>query len=294
MARAKTPASVPAQDLRTALERLSELQPAEASQLVMRIVGASEGLRMASTSNRVYEIMLLRELKERKAHEALGVTWEEFCTRQLGRPRRTVDDDIQSLNALGEEFMLVADNLSLGRRALQALRRLPDDERPKVLESGEIEIDGRRVPLDPEHKDEIRDLLDTIVAGQEELKKQIELGRQQLEEREDEVAALAKRVKELEGARPEGITEFDTVCAKIWILLGKAVDLLLDEAAPPTPESAAKWIRQWKAPMDDLRSYAFNYPKSYELDPETFDVEHADEIDREIADAERKALDGGE
>lgn len=178
---------------------------AEAMKDAARLIGVAQGLDLGGRSSQVYTILAIQQIKDHKAYRAYGMNWETFCLEVLGRPRTSVDEDLRNLSVFGQEFMETAERISLGRAAMRALRRLPDDARPRVLPSGELEVGEHRVPLDAEHRDQIEDLLEQVVDGQKRLEERIQKGEEQLAAKEEalaqkdrEVAEREEQIKELE------------------------------------------------------------------------------------------------
>ena len=46
----------------------------------------------------------LREIRENKHYRALGLTWEEFCSRHTGIDRKTADRIVERLEEFGEAY----------------------------------------------------------------------------------------------------------------------------------------------------------------------------------------------
>lgn len=105
----------------------------------------------------------LKKVKDSKVYKDLpGIgTWESFCN-QLGKSRRSVDDQLQSLDIMGEEFLARACQFSVGYKDLRKLR--------KRITDGEISIDdktviiaGEQIPLDPDHTEDIEAAIESIL-----------------------------------------------------------------------------------------------------------------------------------
>jgi hypothetical protein len=202
------------------------------------MAGAADAFRFTHVSTRVYELLTLQAIREHRAYESLDMTWEQFCTQVLGRSRRAVEEDLATLEQLGEDFMRVAQQLGLGRDALRALRRLPADARPRVLPSGEIEIGGERVSIDD--RDSVIDLIDELVQSRVKMQQQIEEGVKQL-------ADLSSRIEELE-RRPK----YESTASEAPEIEGRLLQAcrLLSQA----------WqLIQDEEPTDALRSLVMHY-----------------------------------
>jgi hypothetical protein len=74
------------------------------------------------------------ELKDSLGNWRHVATWEDFCDC-IGFSRRKVDEDLQNLNLLGEDFLETSQRLGLGYREMRKLRKLPEDARAEIVEA---------------------------------------------------------------------------------------------------------------------------------------------------------------
>ena len=129
-----------------------------------KLIGQMQAFDTISKFTVTGHTVLMRQMKESKAYKGMKVptaegvietinTFEQLC-EALGTSRRKVDEDIQNLNVLGEEFMESAQRLGLGYRDFRRLRALPEDDRALIIE-------GEKVGNDP---DALKDLLEELAA----------------------------------------------------------------------------------------------------------------------------------
>ncbi|WP_440053344.1 hypothetical protein ACSLBF_10385 [Pseudoalteromonas sp. T1lg65] len=114
----------------------------------------------------VASLRLLQKAKETKAYKGLTyvgengkvatvATWDEYCSKKLNIPRRTVDDRLVNLQQFGEEFFEHSQRMQLGYRDLRALRQLPEEEQQLVIESEAVETGD---------KEAVKELIDELKA----------------------------------------------------------------------------------------------------------------------------------
>ena len=140
----------------------------------------------------VKENKLYRNLKDAKnphGAEKLSGTWEEFCGL-LGRSVDQVDRDIANLTAFGEEALESMSRMGIGYRELRQFRRLPEDQKSALIE---VAKEGDKTAL--------LDLAEEMIAKhareKEELKTDLEISRQMLAEKKEELGTMRNEKEEL-------------------------------------------------------------------------------------------------
>ncbi|HBR4996314.1 TPA: hypothetical protein L9X46_004262 [Klebsiella pneumoniae] len=140
----------------------------------------------------VKENKLYRNLKDAKnphGAEKLSGTWEEFCGL-LGRSVDQVDRDIANLTAFGEEALESMSRMGIGYRELRQFRRLPEDQKSALIE---VAKEGDKTAL--------LDLAEEMIAKhareKEELKTDLEISRQMLAEKKEELGTMRTEKEEL-------------------------------------------------------------------------------------------------
>lgn len=109
------------------------------------ILGMVKAFDFAQKLLTVSTLKLLSQVKETKQFKELDFydnngncrrvgTWEEFCL-MCGLTRQKVDEDLQNLNTLGEDFLETSQRLGLGYRDLRKLRKLPEDARAEIVDA---------------------------------------------------------------------------------------------------------------------------------------------------------------
>ncbi|MCF0377385.1 hypothetical protein L0F44_04945 [Klebsiella pneumoniae] len=140
----------------------------------------------------VKENKLYRNLKDAKnphGAEKLSGTWEEFCGL-LGRSVDQVDRDIANLTAFGEEALESMSRMGIGYRELRQFRRLPEDQKSALIQ---VAKEGDKTAL--------LELAEEMIAKhaleKEELKTDLEISRQMLAEKKEELGTMRNEKEEL-------------------------------------------------------------------------------------------------
>jgi hypothetical protein len=90
----------------------------------------------------------LKELRERRLHDALGLNWEEFCRNHLGISRSQADKLIQRLDEFGGDYFRLSELMRISPATYRSISGSVSDQH--------IEIGGERVPIVPENGQRIR------------------------------------------------------------------------------------------------------------------------------------------
>src|SRR4029077_1781246 len=138
-----------------------------------------------------------REIRDNKLFTALGLTWEEFCSRHAGVDFRTADRIVERLEEFGAAYF----NLS----QLMPIQPAGYRELASNVTGNTLELDGQKIPITPEHAPQ-------IIEAVRELRSRLE--REQSKTRVP-FSALMSRLdlchSELAGAVRRGIGDSDRV-----------------------------------------------------------------------------------
>ncbi|EEB6040638.1 hypothetical protein KOM24_004349 [Salmonella enterica] len=139
----------------------------------------------------VKENKLYRALKGKKTPDGqeLSGTWDEFC-RLLGKSSQHIDEELLNLRVLGEEALESMSRMGIGYRELRQSRRLPEDQKSALIE---VAKEGDKTAL--------LELAEEMIAKhakeKEDLKTDLEISRQTLAEKKDEISILKDQADEL-------------------------------------------------------------------------------------------------
>lgn len=146
-----------------------------------------------STSKMAYvkENKLYRALSGRKTADGqqFSGTWDEFCSL-LGRSRQQIDEDILNLRTLGEEALESMSRMGIGYRELRQFRRLPEDQKSALIE---VAKEGDKTAL----LELAEEMIGKHAREKEELKTDLEISRQMLAEKKEELGTMRNEKEEL-------------------------------------------------------------------------------------------------
>ena len=121
-------------------------------------IGARKGIALLKKLADVSDFKILAEIKESKQYKGLQVfdlngklltvsTWDGFCESQ-GLSRQHVDECIENLSKLGEDFLKISSEMGVGFRELRKLRKLPEQERELIINGEAVQAGDRESLID--------------------------------------------------------------------------------------------------------------------------------------------------
>lgn len=111
----------------------------------------------------VSTLVQLKKMKESKVYRDLPNigTWDKYC-QYLGLDRHSIDQQLLNLAVFGEGFLETCHQFSIGYRDLRKLRQLTHDG-GVVIDAEAVEIDGERIPLTPDHREDLQAALERVI-----------------------------------------------------------------------------------------------------------------------------------
>ncbi len=127
------------------------------------VIGRIQGVKMLVKFGDVASLMWLKDVKEQGIYnEVPGIrTWEKFC-EYIGLSQRKVDEDLQNLNAFGQEFMATVASLRVGYRELRKLRQLTHDG-DVAIDADFVTIGEEKIPLNQEHSEDLQAAIEALL-----------------------------------------------------------------------------------------------------------------------------------
>lgn len=176
---------------------------------VLKQLGQIEAFDFISKLATVANLKILQTIKDTKEYKGIVfldddqnwrsiASWDEFCESKLPWSRRTVDEKLQNLQALGDEYFEAASKVGLSTKDMRKLRALPDDERLEVMQNEAIESgdkDAIREVIDDlhvKHKHETRDIKAELKDTQADLAATRKLNGEQAKREEELMQKLEK------------------------------------------------------------------------------------------------------
>ncbi|ATM05095.1 hypothetical protein [Raoultella planticola] len=172
--------------------------------LINQLLGQVQMARSFAKFADVVSLSKLKHIKESKIYHALkgkrGTdfdgneiadvgTWDGFC-QALGLSRSKIDEDLTNLSAFGEDALKQLSAVGAGYRELRQFRRLPEDQKSALIE---VAKEGDKTAL--------LELAEEMIAKhareKEELKTDLEISRQMLAEKKEELGTMRNEKEEL-------------------------------------------------------------------------------------------------
>ena len=209
-------------------QKSEELERQKKEKLVAEcheLIGRTQASSLIGKFGAVASLMSLKQLKESKIYRDIPGfgTWESLCI-YLGMSRRKVDEDLQNLDVLGEEFLATCRQFSLGYKDLRKLR--------KSVSAGEItigseslEVGGEKIPLDENHKEDVAAAIEGVLEKKErklqELRKaqknKDRIAKEENRAFETEISVLIKENQRLKIFDPESQGDKDIIWCETQI-----------------------------------------------------------------------------
>jgi hypothetical protein len=117
-------------------------------------IGKSQAFGAIAKSCTGAEAACLKQIRDQRSYESLGLTWEQFCPQHIGISRLSADRLIGRLEEFGEPYFQLA---GITRISAESFRLLA----PAVTEEG-IEVDGAVIPITAENANRIRAAVQTL------------------------------------------------------------------------------------------------------------------------------------
>jgi len=100
----------------------------------------------------------LKQVRDSKMLDDLGLTWEEFCTDYAGISRRHADNLIQQYDRFGDPFFRLSE---IARVSPKTFQQIAGHVVP-ANGADVLEIDGQKLPLVPENAAKIRAAIQSL------------------------------------------------------------------------------------------------------------------------------------
>lgn len=175
-------------------------QEAENRDLLNQLLGQIQMARALTKLTLTVDVSKLAFVKENKLYQSLNGmkdldgrglsgTWEEFC-KLIGSSVAKVNEDINNLQFFGEEALESMSRMGIGYREMRQYRKLPEDQQQALIE---VAKEG--------DKESLMELAEELIAKQvkekEALKADLEISRQNVAEKKEQVSQLQEANEEL-------------------------------------------------------------------------------------------------
>lgn len=119
-------------------------------------VGRQQAFAVIATKCSSAQAQSLKQVKESRSFEKLGLTWKDFCTQYAGISRVHADRVIQQYQEFGEAYFRLSE---IARISPETYRQIAPQ-----LSGDVIEIDGEQLALTSENAPKIRAAIQTLRA----------------------------------------------------------------------------------------------------------------------------------
>ena len=175
-------------------------QEAENRDLLNQLLGQIQMAGALTKLTSTVEVSKLAFVRENKLYQSLNGmkdldgrglsgTWEEFC-KLIGSSVAKVNEDINNLQFFGEEALESMSRMGIGYREMRQYRKLPADQQQALIE---VAKEG--------DKESLMELAEELIAKQvkekEALKADLEISRQNVAEKKEQVSQLQETNEEL-------------------------------------------------------------------------------------------------
>ena len=172
------------------------------------VMGTLKAFNFVQKLLTVGSLKKLQEIKETKKYKGLSVVddsgnlltvgnFADFC-KACGLSDKKVYEDLQNLNAFGDEFMETSQRLGLGYREMRKLRQLPEEARAEIVDADYS---------DTTDKEELIEKIEDLTAQHAKEKEALQA---QLKRKSDDYEAQAKVL----ATKNERINHLDLELAK--------------------------------------------------------------------------------
>ncbi|MCK9195468.1 MAG: hypothetical protein M0P16_00625 [Syntrophales bacterium] len=134
----------------------------EAIANVYEMAGKIKATNFQKSQSAFFGLLMLKQVKESKDYRSkTGMTWEQFC-EHVGVDRRRIDEQLLDLKPFRTDFLADFANFSgVTINKIKYLGMAVDEKSAEIAENAII-YNGETIPLDAEHKDEIKALLENL------------------------------------------------------------------------------------------------------------------------------------
>jgi hypothetical protein len=112
-------------------------------------IGRHQAFGLMASQYSAADAECLRQIRDNKHYRALGLTWEEFCSRHSGVDRKTADRIVERLEEFGEAYFNLSKLMPMQPAGYRMLA--------SNVTGNTLELDGHKIPITPEHAPQIID-----------------------------------------------------------------------------------------------------------------------------------------
>jgi len=169
---------------------------------IFEMAGKIKATNFFKTQADFFTLLMLKKVKDSKEYrERFGMTWENFC-EYIGLKRRTIDLHLEELEPFRQEFLGTFANFSGVTISKIRYLGMAIDEKLATVAGNSIVYNGETIPVDAEHADEIKELLETLEENHKKEKDEadttLRTKERLLKSKEDTINKMERELKRLE------------------------------------------------------------------------------------------------
>jgi hypothetical protein len=111
-------------------------------------IGRGQAFAVTANHSLLAQARIWREIHDSGSYKSTELSWDDFCSQQIGLARQHVDGAIKNLEEFGETFCRLSQIVPVSAETYRALSQ--------KIEDNAIEIDGETVPIVAENAVRIR------------------------------------------------------------------------------------------------------------------------------------------
>jgi hypothetical protein len=169
---------------------------------IHEMAGKVKATNFFKTQSDFFTLLMLKKVKDSKEYrDRFGMTWENFC-EYVGLKRRTVDLQLEDIEPFRQDFLATFANFSGVTISKIRYLGMAIDEKLAKIAGNSIIFNGETIPVDAEHADEIKELLETLEENHKKEKDEadttIRTKDRLLKSKEDTINKMERELKRLE------------------------------------------------------------------------------------------------
>ena len=153
-------------------------------------VGRQQAFALIANKCSAAQALALKEIKESRAFEQLGLTWQQFCLKHVGLGRERADALIRQFDEFGEAYFRLSE---IARISPETYRQVAP-----IVERDTVEIDGQQIELTLPNAGKIRAAIKKMRDERNQAQRAAELreplGLDSLRHRHDAIVEEARRL----------------------------------------------------------------------------------------------------
>lgn len=168
-------------------------------------VGAIKAFKVVSGLSDAARYSLYKQIRDTKLYDVLGKDWKTFCSENLGKDQKTINDEIKLVEEFGESFLGVAEQIGLKKKDLYVLDKGFSVADKIALKEGVIMDGATKIPVTKDHYGEVAEVIQKLVDKTREAEAQAKQAKNDLEAKYNTSKTWEKKYirtqKELEEAQ---------------------------------------------------------------------------------------------